>query len=117
MSRQNYYARRRERQRRQVEGELVVALVKRERQLQPRLGTRKLHRKLKAEWAQAGVKVGRERLFEELRGRDLDPQAGAGVWFGPGVAHQGAGPAGGGSGRVALQHPAVAHGIGLSGLR
>ena len=71
MSRQNYYARRRERQRRQVDGELVVALVKRERQLQPRLGTRKLHHKLKAEWAEAGVKVGRDRLFEELRGRDL----------------------------------------------
>ncbi len=71
MSRQNYYARRRERQRRRVDGELVVALVVRERQLQPRLGTRKLHHKLKGELAEAGVKLGRDRLFEELRGRDL----------------------------------------------
>ena len=71
MSRQNYYARRRERERRRVDGELVVALVKRERQLQPRLGTRKLHHKLKGELAEAGVKLGRDRLFEELRGRDL----------------------------------------------
>ena len=36
MSRQNYYARRRQRQRRQVEGEWVAELVKRERRWQPR---------------------------------------------------------------------------------
>jgi len=71
MSRQNYYARRGQRQRRAVDGELVVALVRRERQLQPRLGTRKLHHKLKGELAEQGVKVGRDRLFEELRGRDM----------------------------------------------
>ncbi len=71
MSRQNYYARRGARERRRVDGELVVVLVKRERQLPPRLGTRKLHHKLKAELAEAGVKVGRDRFFEELRGRDL----------------------------------------------
>ncbi len=71
MSRQNYYARRRERRRRQVDGELVVALVVRERQMQPRLGTRKLHHRLKGELAEEGVKVGRDRLFEELRGRGL----------------------------------------------
>lgn len=71
MSRQNYYARRRQRQRRQVDGELVADLVKRERQLQPRLGTRKLHHLLKPELEQAGVRLGRDRLFEELRKRDL----------------------------------------------
>ena len=71
MSRQNYYARRRERQRRAVDGELVVALVVRERQMQPRLGTRKLHHKLKGELAEHGVKLGRDRMFEELRGREL----------------------------------------------
>ena len=42
MSRQNYYARRRLRQRREVDGELVAHLVRRERCLQPRLGARKL---------------------------------------------------------------------------
>ncbi len=71
MSRQNYYTRRRQRQRRQVDGQLVVALVQRERQLQPRLGTRKLHHLLKAEWEQAGVRLGRDRLFAELKKRDL----------------------------------------------
>jgi putative transposase len=71
MSRQNYYARRRHRQRRQVDGELVAGLVRRERRLQPRLGTRKLHYLLKPELEQAGVRLGRDRLFEELRKRDL----------------------------------------------
>jgi putative transposase len=71
MSRQNYYARRQERQRRAVDGELVAGLVQRERQLQPRLGVRKLHHKLKGELAEAGVKLGRDRMFEELARRDL----------------------------------------------
>lgn len=71
MSRQNYYARRRQRQRRHVEGQLVAELVQRERELQPRLGTRKLHHLLKPELKQAGVRLGRDRLFEELRERDL----------------------------------------------
>ena len=71
MSRQNFYARRQHRQRRVVDGELVAALVVRERQLQPRLGTRKLHHKLKGELAEQGVKLGRDRMFEELRGREL----------------------------------------------
>ena len=42
MTRANYYARRKARRRREVDGELVVALVCAERKLQPRLGTRKL---------------------------------------------------------------------------
>jgi len=71
MTRQNYYARRRQRQRRRVDGELVAGLVKRHRQVQPRLGTRKLHHLLKAQLKQAGVRMGRDRLFEELRKRDL----------------------------------------------
>lgn len=56
MSRQNYYAR--QRQRRRVDGDLVAQLVRKERQLQPRLGTRKLQVLLKGELAQAGVKLG-----------------------------------------------------------
>ena len=42
-----------------------------ERRLQPRLGTRKLHVVCRKGFAQAGVKVGRDRLFEILRGHDL----------------------------------------------
>lgn len=71
MTRQNYYARRRQRQRRQVDGDLVAGLVKRERRLQTRLGTRKLCHVLKEELKQAGVRIGRDRMFEELRKRDL----------------------------------------------
>jgi putative transposase len=71
MTRQNYYARRKERQRREVNGDLVAGLVQRERQLQPRLGTRKLHHLLKTELEEAGLFLGRDRFFEELRKRDL----------------------------------------------
>ena len=42
MSRQNYYKERRRRGRRQVDEELVVELVQRERRLQPQVGGRKL---------------------------------------------------------------------------
>jgi putative transposase len=71
MSRQNYYAQRRRRRRRTVDGELVAGLVQRERRLQPRLGTRKLYHLLKAELEQIGVRMGRDRLFGELRKRGL----------------------------------------------
>ena len=71
MSRQNYYGRHRQRQRRAIDGELVAELVQRERQLQPRLGTRKLYHLLKPELEQAGVRMGRDRMFEELRKREL----------------------------------------------
>ena len=71
LSRQNYYARRRQRKRRVVDGELVAGLVKRERRLQPRLGTRKLYHMLRSELAAAGVHLGRDRMFEELRRREL----------------------------------------------
>jgi putative transposase len=71
ITRQNYYARRKQRQRRQVDEELVVQLVLAERREQPRLGTRKLHFLLKGPLDQAGVKLGRDRMFEVLRQREL----------------------------------------------
>jgi putative transposase len=71
MTRQNYYARRRVRQRRQIDGDLLATLVLRERHEQPRLGTRKLHHRLAAELTEAGVKLGRDRIFEELKARAL----------------------------------------------
>lgn len=71
MSRQNYYARRQQRQRREVDGDLVAQLVRQERQKQPRLGTRKLHHMLQPELEKAGVRMGRDRMFEELRQRKL----------------------------------------------
>jgi putative transposase len=71
MSRQNYYARHRHRRRREVDGLLVETLVQQERQKQPRLGTRKLYHLLKPKLDKAAVKIGRDRMFEELRKRDL----------------------------------------------
>jgi putative transposase len=71
MSRQNYYARHKQRQRRNVDGELVAGLVERERRQQPRLGTRKLYHVLKPELEGLGVRMGRDRMFEELRKRNL----------------------------------------------
>src|ERR1039458_8577877 len=71
ITRQNYYARRKARQRREVDAELVAALVVAERQLQPRLGARKLHFMLKGTLAQAGVVLGRDGFIEVLRQKDL----------------------------------------------
>ena len=67
MSRQNYYARHQHRRRRIVDGELVAGLVRRERRTQTRLGTRKLYHLLKPELEKAGVRIGWDRMFEELR--------------------------------------------------
>jgi len=62
MSRQNYYARRKAAQ--PAGGGLRVGggFGSRERQLQPRLGTRKIHHRLKGELVQAGVRIGRDRF-------------------------------------------------------
>jgi len=66
MSRQNYYAGRRSRQRRGVDEGLIIELVRRERRLQPRIGGRKLLWMLRGELAEHGVRVGRDRFFETL---------------------------------------------------
>jgi putative transposase len=71
MTRQNYYARRQRRQRRKVDGDWVAQLVIAERKDQPRVGTRKLQVLLKKPLAEAGVKLGRDRMFEVLRERAL----------------------------------------------
>jgi transposase InsO family protein len=71
MTRQNYYARRKRRGRREVDEELLVGLVRLERSLQPRLGTRKLLVLVEGELTQAGVKIGRDRFFLVLRQHGL----------------------------------------------
>jgi putative transposase len=71
MSRQNYYARRKERRRGQVDGSLIEHLVQRERQVQPRIGGRKLHRVLAKELAEADIHLGRDRFFKVLGERKL----------------------------------------------
>jgi transposase InsO family protein len=71
MSRQNYYAARRLRLRRQVDEDLIVELVRRERCVQPRLGGRKLLYLLQNDLKEAGIEIGRDRFFEVLAERDL----------------------------------------------
>jgi putative transposase len=71
MSRQNYYSARRLRRRQAVDNGLVLNLVRQERRLQPRLGTRKLLYLVSGELAANGVVIGRDRFFELLREEDL----------------------------------------------
>ena len=71
MSRQNYYATRRFRQRRDIDEDLVVKLVEHERKEQPRLGGRKLLHLLRPHLAEADVIIGRDRFFELLGERKL----------------------------------------------
>jgi len=67
MTPQNYYARRSVWCRREVDLGMVLELVRVQREHQPRLGVRKLYSLLQVELKAAGVKMGRDRLFEELR--------------------------------------------------
>jgi transposase InsO family protein len=71
MTRQNYYAKRRERERKKIDAGLIVELVKMERHVQPRLGGRKLLRVIGKELRLQGVRVGRDRFFEVLGAHDL----------------------------------------------
>ncbi len=71
MSRQNWYKERRTRRRREVDEQLVVKLVKNERLLQPRIGTRKLLEILGRELSGHGIEVGRDRMFGILGRHDM----------------------------------------------
>jgi len=71
MSRQNYYAARRLRRRRHIDEAMILELVRRERQWQPRLGGRKLLHLLCGDLKEAGVSIGRDRFFELLAESDL----------------------------------------------
>ena len=67
MSRQNHYAKRKHRQRREVDAGIVLSLTRRERSTQARLGGRKVIGLISGELADAGVSLGRDRYFEILR--------------------------------------------------
>ena len=71
MTPQNYYARRQHRSRRAVDVELLLELVRGERREQPRLGVRKVCYLIGPELKKAGVRIGRDRVFEELRKAEL----------------------------------------------
>jgi putative transposase len=51
--------------------EMVTQLVAEHRRLQPRLGGLKLHHLMKGDLAAMGIKLGRDRFFDVLRGENL----------------------------------------------
>jgi putative transposase len=71
MTAQNYYKGKCQRQVREVDEALVVDLVKMARREHPRMGGRKLCTLLAPELADAGVEIGRDRLFGVLRRHGL----------------------------------------------
>ena len=71
MTPQNYYKKRKHRQLRKVDHDLVIELVKRERKIQTRVGGKKLHRMFQPELKAAGVKTGRDCMFDVMRDNDL----------------------------------------------
>lgn len=71
MSRQNFYKAKKCRKRKQVDEELIVETVRHVRRDHPKMGTRKLLRRLRPQWAEAGVDVGRDRLFDILRDHNM----------------------------------------------
>src|SRR5664279_241112 len=80
MTPQNYYARRTVWRRQEVDVQLALELARAERRHQPRLGIRKLYHLMRVELKAAGVKMGRDRLFEELRKAGLLVQRKPSEW-------------------------------------
>jgi hypothetical protein len=71
ISRQAYYKRQQSETRQIAREAKVCALVNHLRLRQPRLGTRKLQHVLRTPLAEAGIQVGRDRLFDILRAARL----------------------------------------------
>ena len=71
MSRQNYYKTRRSRQNKQINKGLVLDLVRAERALQPRLGCRKVLKRIQPTLSKAGLRIGRDRFFEVMADEEL----------------------------------------------
>lgn len=63
MSRQNYYKCRQQRQKLQVDESFILSLVRRERAVQPRLGSRKLLHRLRSDFDHGNVSIGRDRFI------------------------------------------------------
>ena len=66
-TRQAYYAHQREAGREALECTVVLDLVKRERDAQPKLGTRKLYYRIRRDLQAMNIKMGRDALFDLLR--------------------------------------------------
>lgn len=75
MTRQNYNKGHRQKTEQLVDAGLIVELAKRERELQPRLGGKKLYVLLRKELEYSGVKIGRDKFLKVLscNGLRVDP--------------------------------------------
>ena len=71
VTKQAFYKARKARQQKEIDEELVLALVRRVRHFHPRMGTRKLLVVLGRELEEAGVSIGRNKLFALLRKHNL----------------------------------------------
>lgn len=71
MTRQNFYKGRKRRTHLSIDEELVLELVRQERRILPMVGVRKLLVMLEEPLAEAGIRIGRNRLFELLKRNDL----------------------------------------------
>ncbi len=71
LQRDAYYKCKRRYAHRKAVDQKVVDLVKNERNLQARVGTRKLHKALNDTLLREGLKIGRDRLFNILRDNDM----------------------------------------------
>ena len=71
MTRQNFYKARKERKRRENRDDMVLALVRQERETNPRAGTKKILFAIRPELERAGVRIGRNRLGTLLKRNGL----------------------------------------------
>lgn len=71
ISRQAYYQARKRHRERQAARKQVLAWVRAERAKHPRMGGKKLYRRLNPKMQQAGIKMGRDKLFGLLRAHGL----------------------------------------------
>lgn len=71
ISRQAYYQACKRYKKRNADGKQVLEWVHEQRRKHPRMGGRKLYHRLKSKMVEAGIKMGRDRLFELLRRKGL----------------------------------------------
>lgn len=71
MSRQNFYREGKQRQRKEIDEELVIKLVQHHRKMHPRMGARKLLELIREDLSRAGIELGRDRFFALLRRKNL----------------------------------------------
>lgn len=67
MSRQNFYKERKQREKKEIDEDLVIALVRYQRRLHPRMGARKILELISDDLARVGIEMGRDRFIDLLR--------------------------------------------------